>query len=77
MEARFRRADGGWCRAEVTGVNRLGDQSLDAVVLNIRDVSTHRDLEKQLTRQSPRDALTGLANRTLSDAGLTGWPGSA
>ena len=65
MEMRLRRADGGWCRTEVTGVNRLGDRALNSVVLNIRDVSSHRDLEEQLARQSLRDSLTGLANRAL------------
>lgn len=65
LDVRLRLADGGWTRTEITGVNRLGDNVLDSIVLNIRDVSSYRDLEAQLATQSLRDPLTGLANRTL------------
>ncbi|MBT8228231.1 MAG: EAL domain-containing protein [Dactylosporangium sp.] len=65
IEIRIRRADGSWGHTEVTGVNRIGDRTLDAVVLNIRDIGTRKDLENQLAIQSLSDSLTGLANRAL------------
>jgi len=49
----------------MAGANRLGDRAVDAIVLNIRDVGTRKDLEEQLTLQALRDSLTGLANRAL------------
>ena len=64
-EARLRRADGGWIRTEIAGANRLGDRAIDAIVLNVRDIGSRKDLEEQLTLQSLRDSLTGLANRAL------------
>jgi diguanylate cyclase (GGDEF)-like protein/PAS domain S-box-containing protein len=65
LEARIRTSDRGWCQAEILGVNRLGEPDLDAVILNISDVGTRKDLEARLARQAFRDALTGLANRAL------------
>jgi diguanylate cyclase (GGDEF)-like protein/PAS domain S-box-containing protein len=60
VESRLRHARGGWRHVESTFSHRDG-----LVVLNTRDVSERKELERQLTHQAFHDALTGLANRTL------------
>jgi diguanylate cyclase (GGDEF)-like protein/PAS domain S-box-containing protein len=59
---RLSHADGTWrdCEARATPLtDRAG------VVLNIRDISEHKALERELRYQAFHDSLTGLANRAL------------
>ena len=62
---RLRRADASWMHAEVIGTNRVNDPDLLGAVLSVRDVSTRRALEEELTLRAFADSLTGLANRAL------------
>src|SRR5581483_11346866 len=57
--------DGGWREMETIVTNLLDDPNVQGLVLNSRDVTEGRALERELTHQSLHDALTGLANRTL------------
>jgi diguanylate cyclase (GGDEF)-like protein/PAS domain S-box-containing protein len=62
---RTRHADGDWRHLEVIADNRLGDPSVNGIVLSIRDVTARQALEDELRHQAFHDALTGLANRAL------------
>ena len=65
VEVRAHRADGTVIYVDVLGRNRTDDPDLSACVLGLRDISSRRALEVQLTRQAFGDSLTGLANRAL------------
>jgi diguanylate cyclase (GGDEF)-like protein/PAS domain S-box-containing protein len=65
IESSTRRADGTWIDIEVIGSNWLHNPILGAAVLSIRDISTRKSLERDLTRQAFEDSLTGMPNRAL------------
>jgi diguanylate cyclase (GGDEF)-like protein/PAS domain S-box-containing protein len=65
VELRLRHGDGAWRQIETTVTNLLGEPSVQALVLNSRDVSERRQLESQLLHQAFHDSLTALANRAL------------
>jgi len=65
FECRVRRADGNWLTVDSVMTNLLDEPDLGAVVLNSRDVTERRSLEKELNHQAFHDTLTGLANRAL------------
>jgi diguanylate cyclase (GGDEF)-like protein/PAS domain S-box-containing protein len=65
IESSTRRADGTWIDVEVIGSNWLHDPILGAAVLSVRDISTRKSLERDLTRQAFEDSLTGMPNRAL------------
>jgi diguanylate cyclase (GGDEF)-like protein/PAS domain S-box-containing protein len=65
LEHRLVRADGTCIEAETLATNLLGDDAVDAVVLNTRDVTERKALERQLAHQATHDALTGLPSRRL------------
>jgi diguanylate cyclase (GGDEF)-like protein/PAS domain S-box-containing protein len=65
IEHRLVRADGTWIEVETLATNLLGDDAVDAVVLNTRDVSERKALERRLAHQATHDALTGLPSRRL------------
>jgi diguanylate cyclase (GGDEF)-like protein/PAS domain S-box-containing protein len=56
-------ADGDRVHLEAVCTNLLDDHAVRGVVVNTRDVTERRDLERQLMRRAYRDELTGLANR--------------
>jgi diguanylate cyclase (GGDEF)-like protein/PAS domain S-box-containing protein len=64
-EFRLQHADGAWRDVETLATNLLGDDTVDGIVLNTRDVSQRKALERRLEHQAFHDALTGLPNRTL------------
>jgi diguanylate cyclase (GGDEF)-like protein/PAS domain S-box-containing protein len=58
-------AGGRTCFVEMTITNLLGEPSVQGLVLNTRDVSERKQLERQLVHEASHDSLTGLANRAL------------
>ena len=65
FECRVRRADGEWLIVDSVMTNLLDEPDVGAIVLNSRDVTARRSLEKELNHQAFHDTLTGLANRAL------------
>jgi PAS domain S-box-containing protein len=51
FEARLRHGDGSWRRVEGRVTNRLGDLGVRGIVLNFRDVTDHRRLEREFLEQ--------------------------
>jgi diguanylate cyclase (GGDEF)-like protein/PAS domain S-box-containing protein len=64
-ELRFRHKNGMWVWLEGFAQNLLHEPSVNAIVLNYRDVTQRRMTEKQLEYRAHYDALTGLPNRVL------------
>jgi diguanylate cyclase (GGDEF)-like protein/PAS domain S-box-containing protein len=62
---RFRLPDGSTLHAETIATNLLHDPTVRGIVLNTRDVSERKRLERELKHQAFHDPLTGLANRAL------------
>jgi diguanylate cyclase (GGDEF)-like protein/PAS domain S-box-containing protein len=65
LDARVRHVDGDWRDIESIITNLVDDHDVGAVVINSRDVTARRALERELNRQAFHDVLTGLANRAL------------
>ncbi|HEY0970694.1 MAG TPA: EAL domain-containing protein [Gemmatimonadales bacterium] len=63
VACRLRRSDGSWCHVESIVTNRLHDDAVQGLVMNVRDVSERTALEETLAYQAFHDPLTGLANR--------------
>lgn len=77
LTCRVRRADGGfvWVECRTRGIRdpESGD-SLEGVVIAMRDISERIRFEEELARQAMTDGLTGLANRRAFDRALAaGW----
>ncbi len=62
---RIRHDDGSWHHVEVIATNLLGDETVEGIVLTLRDVNERRGLEEELKHQAFHDGLSGLANRAL------------
>ena len=65
LECRAAHADGSWREVDTIVTNLLDDPDVGAIVLNSRDVTDRRTLERELNRRAFHDSLTGLANRAL------------
>ena len=64
-ELRVLHADGRTRHVETTITNLLEEPSVRGLVLNTRDISERKELERQLVHDASHDPLTGLANRAL------------
>jgi diguanylate cyclase (GGDEF)-like protein/PAS domain S-box-containing protein len=62
---RIRHDDGSWHHVEVIATNLLSDETVEGIVLTLRDISERRGLEEELKHQAFHDGLSGLANRAL------------
>ncbi len=65
VEARWRDGDGTWRHAETFVNNLLQDPNVRGIVLNTRDVTERKELERELAHRALHDPLTNLANRAL------------
>jgi diguanylate cyclase (GGDEF)-like protein/PAS domain S-box-containing protein len=65
VEYRVRDARGSWLDVETLATNLIGDGAVEGIVLNTRDVSDRKALERRLLHQASHDTLTGLPNRML------------
>jgi diguanylate cyclase (GGDEF)-like protein/PAS domain S-box-containing protein len=65
VEVPLRHATGDIRDAEISITNLLDDPNVGGLVLNLRDVSQRRALERQLVHQASHDSLTELANRSV------------
>ena len=65
VEFAMMHSDGRWCETETVVTSLVDDHDIRGLVLNTRDVSERKELERQLTKQAFSDSLTGLANRAL------------
>ncbi len=54
-----------WRDVEAHACNLLEEESVDGIVLNIRDVSERKAFQDELEHQAFHDTLTGLPNRAL------------
>ncbi|MBF6598921.1 MAG: EAL domain-containing protein [Dehalococcoidia bacterium] len=64
VEARMRHLDAGWRDMEFIATDQRHNPAIAGFVLNIRDVTERKSLERQLRHQALHDPLTKLANRT-------------
>ncbi len=65
VELRMRRCDGSWRDVEATGTNLLDDSGVRGIVVNYRDITERKGLERELERRANHDPLTGLPNRSV------------
>lgn len=65
FEARWRHANDTFRQVEALCTNLTADPSVRGIVVNARDVTERKSLERQLTRRAFLDSLTNLPNRLL------------
>jgi PAS domain S-box-containing protein len=67
-EFRFKRKDGAWSWMQATGTNLLTEPSVEAIVINYRDITERKRSENRIRRQI--DYLTALQDidRTIASA---------
>lgn len=69
--SRFRHADGSWRYLASLGNNRLEDEAVGGIVVNLRDVSDAFIAQQRLRELASIDALTGLPNRSAFEEATT------
>lgn len=64
VNSRIRHKLGSWTDCEITITNLLYLPSVEALVINVRDISERKLLEEKVIHQADHDSLTNLANRS-------------
>lgn len=64
VRCRLKHKLGSWSDCEVTITNLLYLPSVEALVINVRDISDRKLLEEKVSHQADHDELTNLANRS-------------
>ncbi len=65
VECRMLHDDGSWHDTETSLSDLRYEPEVGGIVLNTRDITERKALERELTHQAFHDSLTGLANRAL------------
>ncbi len=65
FEVRARHRTDGWRWLELAATYLIEEPGIDGIVVNARDITERKTLERQLAHDATHDALTGLPNRTL------------
>lgn len=65
IEFRVVRSDGEWRTLEAIGKNCLDVPEVRGVIVNTRDITDRKNIEKRIQHLAFHDALTGLPNRSL------------
>jgi len=65
IEWRVHHHDGSWLEAETVATNLLHLPEVGGIVLNTRNLSERKALERELARRASHDPLTGLPSRSL------------
>ena len=65
MEVRLQGREGEWHTVDITVTDLRHEPAVGGIVLNARDVTVRKALERDLRHQALHDALTGLANRAM------------
>ncbi|MFW6075115.1 MAG: PAS domain S-box protein, partial [Chloroflexota bacterium] len=65
LEFRIQHQNGSWLTFEAHCTSLIGEPSVDGIVINARDITERKQLERRLSRRAFLDPLTGLPNRSL------------
>jgi two-component system cell cycle sensor histidine kinase/response regulator CckA len=67
IQCRVRHRDGSWCWLEIIGNNQLDEPSVQALVINYRDISTRKHLEAQFHHAQKLESIGRLAGGIAHD----------